>query len=407
MRRLTATALALASLAALSPLPAQKKGSIPKRPKLQFTTDTNDAIAYYQLGQQSLERDPRLAADAFYWATRISPNSAEALYGLRTARHLADPYRFRRYMEDDRKTIESSEVKQIDSLLTRAHMLNPFLYRKFDELMFREYVHHSINSSSPGSERPMRSEIDFWISQWMTRGGPESRAWMAYNQGRFADALRNYAEAMKGTKRKARLRTERGRIFYLTGNQDSALAELRLAVEELRNKDNKELVRLYDSKAVLEHSIAKIHEARNDVTAAREAYGRALEEDLAFYPAHLGLANVALQTGDTATGLSEMELAVQIKGDDAVLRLVYGYALLANGRHADAAAQLTKAIEVEPYFPNLYYFLGQVYEAQKKPADAVGQYEAFLTRAAMGHPQREEAARRLAALRMQAGGPKD
>jgi tetratricopeptide (TPR) repeat protein len=253
----------------------------------------------------------------------------------------------------------------------------------------------------------MRSEIDFWISQWMSRGGPESRAWMAYNQGRFADALRNYAEAMKGTKRKARLRTERGRIFYLTGNQDSALAELRLAVEELRNKDNKELVRLYDSKAVLEHSIAKIHEARNDVTAAREAYGRALEEDLAFYPAHLGLANVALQAGDTATGLSEMELAVQIKGDDAVLRLVYGYALLATGRHADAAAQLTKAIEVEPYFPNLYYFLGQVYEAQKKPADAVAQYEAFLTRAAMSHPQREEAARRLAALRMQAGGPKD
>jgi hypothetical protein len=407
MRLVTLTALGLATLAALSPLPAQKKGSIPKRPKLQFTTDTNDAMAYYQLGQQFLDRDPRVAVDAFYWATRISPNSAEALYGLRTARHLADPYRFQRYMQDDRKTIESKEVQQIDSLLTRALLLNPFLYRKFDELMFRAYVRHAVNSSSPGNDRPMASELDFWISQWIRQGGPESRAWLAYNNGRFADALRGYAEAMKGTKRKARLRTERGRIFYLAGNQDSALAELRLALDELRSKDNKELVKLYDSKAVLEHSIAKIHLARGDAAAAREAYARALEEDLAFYPAHSELANLALQAGDTASGLSEMELAVQINGEDAVLRLVYGFLLLENGRHADAAAHFTKAIEIEPYFPNLYYFLGQTYEAQRKPAAAIGQYEAFLARAAMNHPQREDVTRRLGALRMQAGGPKD
>lgn len=405
--RLLATALGLASLAALSPLPAQKKGSIPKRPKLQFTTDTNDAAAYYQLGQMALDRDPKLAADAFYWATRISPNSAEALYGLRTARHLADPYRFQRYMDDDRKTIESKEVKQIDSLLTRALMLNPFLYRKFDQLMFRAYVHHAVNSSSPGSERPSPAELDFWINQWMYRGGPESRGWMAYNEGRFADALRHYAEAMKQTKRKARLRTERGRIFYLTSNQDSALAEFKLALEELRNKDNKELVRLYDSKAVLEHSIAKIHVQRGDAAAAREAYGRALEEDLAFYPAHSELASLAFQAGDTATGLSEMELAVQINADDAILRLVYGFVLLTNGRHADAAGQFTKAIEIEPYFPNLYYFLGQTYEAQKKPVEALAQYEAFMARAALNHPQRQDVVQRLGALRMQAGGPKD
>jgi tetratricopeptide (TPR) repeat protein len=401
MRSLTAAILALASLAAMSPLSAQKKGSVPKRPKLQFTTDTNDAGAFYRLGQQALDRDPRLAADAFYWAARLNPYSADAFYGLRTARHLSDIWRFKRYMEDDRKTIESRDVKQIDSLLARALMLNPFLYRKFDQLMVRSYIHHAINSSSPGSDRPMSSEVDHWIDLWLQRGGPETRAWMAYSEGRFADALRGYADAMKGTKRQARLRTERGRIFFLTGNADSALAELKLALDELRKKDNKELVRLYDSKAVLEHSIAKIHEAQGDVTAAREAYGRALEEDLAFYPAHSELANLAFQAGDTATGVSEMELAVQINGEDPVLRLVYAYVLSANKRYTDAEAQLTKAIEVEPYFPNLYHMLGQVYESQKKRPEAIAQYEAYLQRASLGHPMREEATRRLAALRTQ------
>jgi tetratricopeptide (TPR) repeat protein len=404
MRPLAAIVLALASVVAISPLSAQKKGTVPKRPKLQFTTDTNDAAAYYELGQQMLDRNARLAADAFYWATRLNPNSAQAFYGLRTARHLSDMYRFTRYMEDDRRTIESREVAQIDSLLARALMLNPFLYRKFDQLMVRSYIHHSINSSSPGSNRPMSSEVDHWIDLWLQRGGPETRAWAAYSQGRFADALRGYADAMKGTKRQARLRTERGRIFFLTGNADSALAELRLALDELRKKDNKELVKLYDSKAVLEHSIAKIHEARGDPAAAREAYGRALEEDLAFYPAHSALASLAFQAGDTTAGLSEMELAVQINGDDAVLRLIYAYVLSASKRHADAEAQLTKAIEVEPYFANLYHVLGQVYEAQKNRTAAIAQYEAYLQRASLNHPMREEATRRLAALRTQASG---
>jgi hypothetical protein len=70
--------------------------------------------------QQMLDRDARVAAAAFYWVTRLNPNSAEAFYGLRTARHLSDAFRFKRYMEDDRKTIESADVKQIDSLLTRV-----------------------------------------------------------------------------------------------------------------------------------------------------------------------------------------------------------------------------------------------------------------------------------------------
>src|SRR5918997_1283353 len=148
MRHAPVIALAIASFAALAPADAQKKGGIPKRPKLQATADTNDYLAYYRLGEQMLDRDARLAADAFYWATRLNPNSAEAFYGLRSARHLADPWRFKRYMEDDRKTIESAEVRQIDSLLARAFMLNPFLFRKFDQVMMRSYIHNAVNSSA-------------------------------------------------------------------------------------------------------------------------------------------------------------------------------------------------------------------------------------------------------------------
>jgi predicted Zn-dependent protease len=82
---------------------------------------------------------------------------------------------------------------------------------------------------------------------------------------------------------------------------------------------------------------------------------------------------------------------------------VYAYVLSANKRYGDAEAQLVKAIEIEPYFSNLYHVLGQVHEAQQKRAAAIAQYEAFLQRAGMNHPMRAEATRRLTALRTQAG----
>jgi predicted Zn-dependent protease len=89
---------------------------------------------------------------------------------------------------------------------------------------------------------------------------------------------------------------------------------------------------------------------------------------------------------------------------EPVLRLVYGYVLSNTKRYADAEAQLTKAIEVEPYYANLYHILGQVYEVQKKREAAIAQYEAYLARASMNHPMRDEATIRLAALRGQANG---
>jgi hypothetical protein len=65
---------------------------------------------------EQLDRDPEVAAAAFYWAARLDPTSADAYYGRRCALLLADKWRFQKYIEEDRRTLQSSEVKRIDSL---------------------------------------------------------------------------------------------------------------------------------------------------------------------------------------------------------------------------------------------------------------------------------------------------
>ena len=196
----------------------------------------------------------------------------------------------------------------------------------------------------------------------------------------IADELEDLVEAPR-VMRHQRVHAERARVFYLIGNDDSTRGEMALALDKLRERDVKHFVYLYESKAVLEHSIGLSYEAKGDLEAAREAYGRALQEDLSYYPAHVRLGRIALTAGDTATALSELDLAVQLKGDDPWVQAHYGATLAQAGRLGDAVEHLRKAIELEPFYPIPYYLLGRVAEMMGNSAGAVEHYRGFLARA--------------------------
>lgn len=395
MIRRIATHAAMLGIAVAAPAASQEKE--PPRPKLEQSADTNDPRAYYSLGERLLARDARKASEAFYWAMRLDPSWADALYARRTALLMRDGRRLVRYVDGDRRTIESAEVRRIDSLQVRAMMTNPFFYRRYERKMMDAYIVQAVNGGRSTDLSP--SEIQFAWDGYLRQAPAATRGWAAYADGRFSDALRAYGTALGDAKRKAYLRTERGRIFQMTGRPDSALAMLRLAADELRREDNKELVLLYDSKAFLEFSIGKIHESMDQRQQAREAYGRALQEDLAFYPAHVALAGLAVAEGDTATVISEMELAVQLSPGDPMIHLLYGYSLASLGKASEAIAQLEKASAAEPLFARPYRLLGQVHEQMGNREQAVRNYELFLARSARTAPDYEEGAARLAALK--------
>ena len=192
-------------------------------------------------------------------------------------------------------------------------------------------------------------------------------------------------------------------IFYVMGNGDSARAEMEQAIAKLREKDAKDFVWLYESKAVLEHFIGLTYERQNQIGPAREAYGRALQEDLSYFPAHMRLGSVALSAGDTATALSEMDLAAQIRDDDPGLQATYGTVLAQTGHIPEAEQHLHRAVELDPYFANSYYVLGRVDEFAGKAADAVGDYRAYLGHTRAEDPRIADVQRRLAGLGTAAG----
>jgi tetratricopeptide (TPR) repeat protein len=400
MSRLTALAARIAIVAIgaasyVAPLRAQRPGPEPPRPK-GVVADTNDAQGYFDYGVAVFEQEPKTAASAFSWAARHTPGMADALYARRAAMIMADPGLRSAYIEGGRRARDSKQLRALDSLYLRALKLNPLLYRRLDRRLLTSHITQETQRGlrMSGSDAS-RSEIDYVVDSWLRDAGPGFRAWIAYGDGRFDYALKQYAVSAQSAKFKAGIRVERGRIFGMIGQLDSAVAELQLALTEMRSRDTKDLVFFYDSKALFEHTIGTLLEQKDDLAGAREAYGRALQEDLSFYPAHQRLGMLALTAKDTSTAESELDLAVQIAGDEPFLRYVYGWALASLGKHAEAKAHLTKAVELEPYFALPYVVLGQVSERLGDGKSAKAAYTSFLARASLRDPQREFATTRL------------
>jgi tetratricopeptide (TPR) repeat protein len=401
--RLDSTARAAAAVIAAVPLLAQRDKE-PKRPRMEAQADTNDPHAYYRFAMDRLKEDPNKAADALYWSTRLEPTMAEAYYARRIALLLSDRTRLSRYFSGDRRTIESKEVKQIDSLFLHALTLNPFVPQSLERQLFEgiaDDIASRYERSGAASAAEVRYAIDIATKGW----GTGFRAWLAYGEGSYDESLKLYAQAVKEDKRNGPLRLDRARIFGQRGMLDSALVELTAGVEDLRKRDKKDLVFVYQSKALTEHSIGSVHQQLGNLAAAKEAYGRALQEDLSYYPAHLQLAYIALEQKDTTTALNEMDLAVQLRDDDPAAQYSYGFALVVVGRANDAVPHLRKAMQLNPYYAAPKFLYARLLDLASLNEDAIEGYKAYLAAASRNDPRRPEAEARLAALVK--SGPRD
>jgi tetratricopeptide (TPR) repeat protein len=400
MRTLRAAAAVLVCCATVSGgvLHAALAQKVPKRPKLPEGADTNSAAVYYQYGVDIMRDKPGTASDAFYWAHRLLPDWPDPLYARWVASLLDLHQRLPDYLEGNKRFVRSKEVRAIDSLYLQALSLNPFVYRHFDRMLFDEYLDVMIRRYEGRSGQVLdRGATQLEFEQEINRD-PDMRAWMQYSQGRFADAVESYGMALKGARNKAGVLAARARASFLNGDYDGAMADMTAAVEVERKTDEKDLVYLYDSKAIFEHSIGIVHELRHEPAAAREAYARALEEDLSYYQAHVRLATLALAAADTATAISEYDLAAQIRPQEPIVQYQLGNLLVAQGHGGDAVEHFKAAIAADSVYAPPYFQLARDYEATGHPDSAPGQYEAFLAHAAQNNAALPDARARARAL---------
>jgi TolA-binding protein len=76
----------------------------------------------------------------------------------------------------------------------------------------------------------------------------------------------------------------------------------------------------------------------------------------------------------------------------------YGAALVRAGRAAEGAAELQTALNLEPYYADPYFWLGEARLAQSDSSGARQAFQDYATRAAANAPQLGIARQRITAL---------
>lgn len=378
------------------PLGAQGRlGPVERRPKLAVDADTNDANSYFALGSRVLVEKPAEAAQAFYWAARLDPSSAEALDGRRAALILRNAVTTRLFVEGGRRARESKVLRALDSLRLRALRLDPLYYRKYDQAIIAHYFRTSVRREYP---QAAPADIEDYVREMLSSGPVEMRAWVEYGDGRFAQSLEHHEDAAKASKTPGSYRLERARILALQGLFPRAIAEFRLAAEALAKveADRDEDVVFYNSRAILEHSLALSYGRDDQLDSARAALGRVIAEDLSYFMAHVELGRFALAAHDTATAVSELALAADLASDEPYVHYMHGSMLLAAGQATEAVAPLTKAIALEPFHSGTHFELALALE---KVGDRVRARESFTRFLALA-ARRDVDRRRIAAERL-------
>lgn len=356
-------------LLVLAVTPAAAQERIPERPRLPRGADPNSWESYFDLGMRLVPRMYTQAEAAFYWASRLDPSRAEPLYGRWATFHLNDIRRFELYLKEDERVLGSRDVLRADSLRWLAYRRNPFVHRGMDLVL---------------------------IDQLPGRWGDDqaTRAVIFYGEGNFARAAELFGRVAGHSPRYAfwavLANVSARRFPEATVHLDSLLART-------RREESRRLVRPDESKEMYEYALGLLHLARNNRAEATAAMNRALLENLAFYPARMQLAEMALNERRVADAVNELQQAAEIAPEDGYLQFRLGEALLLAGKPAEALTALRSASRLEPYYAVVDLLLGSALDRTGDTSAAKEAYTRYLSRAPLSaRSERERAERWLA-----------
>jgi len=387
-RRLWTYGLACATLAILPscrPTPAHLASApvdslwlAPRRPRLPPSADTNAASAYENWGIGKIGRYPDSAAAAFYWASRLDPWRASPYYERGVAlvlTHAEKPeYAGSFYPWAITRQLSIEEISFVDSLNQLALLRDPFLERPLDRYL----------SGAPGPRMLSRLR------------DPAQRGYVHFALGAYDSAVANLGKALAKQPEFSGLRMLRAISFYYLERFDSTAAELQALLTSLTERDEKRMVRVYHSKAMLHYAMGIALVQTGDSTA-REHFEQALVEDLSFYMARVRLAGLSLARGDTAAAIDFLAQAVELKDDDPALHYFYGVLQRTRDRTL-ATAAFERSIALDPVYAPPYMQLGLMADVRGDTATAIKAYDRFIALSARDEPQIPMAQARRQAL---------
>lgn len=387
--------LLLAGVMAM-PLQAQRT---PRRPHLSGDADTNDAVSYFQLGTERLERNPGSAADAFWWAARLDPLSAQVWYGQYQAQLARDPSRYVRYVLREPRALQAPEVLAIDSLRLRAIALDPFFHRGLEEPLLKSYARESTPRDQFMGRGDAISDPEqvAQMERYFRETDPYLAGVFSYGHGELRDAIRYWGNAL-ASREHDWMWAERGVAFVELRQLDSARANFTRAIDRARSGSGDQLHHVWETSAAYQVALGRVLEDTRNWAGARDAYQNATAANAAYYPAWLRLGVLGLRTGDTASAIAALKRVLELQPDDYFAHVTLGAALGNRGDRDSSLAHLRRATVIEPWAAGSWLLLARALDAAHDSTQAVASFQKYVALAPRNDPARLIAGQRIEVL---------
>ena len=185
-------------------------------------------------------------------------------------------------------------------------------------------------------------------------------------QGRTAEAIVQFEEALRLNPLGADARNDLGNAFNAQGRTAEANAQF------------EEAQRLNPDSIEAHNNLGNALNAQGRAPEAIAQYEEALRINPDYAEAHNNLANVLNAQGRSAEAIVHFEAALRLKPEVAEVHNDLGNALKAAGRSAEAIAEYEEALRLDPQYAAAENNLGNALNAQDRAPEAVAHYEAAI-----------------------------
>jgi tetratricopeptide (TPR) repeat protein len=326
--------------------------------------DTNNAVAYYNLGLgYTANRNYEEALNYFHKTIEREPHFSDAYFAIYCVEFARDKKLYAKAFEEEELEPEiQKKIDKIRSYFEYAILYDPFFDWKLSTLLLER---------RPITDNPFTQMLIDRIYEGLVQ----------FRLGNYEKAVKEFDYLIEKNPEFRHAYLFRGIAQAQIQNYKEAIENFQFLIDKLEEYNKEKVLPVYLNPAELYYLIAFAYLRDGNLDEAEKTFKKVITENMGFYMAHYQISNICKMRGDYAGALKEINAAIIGNPNNAIFHFSKGVCLNTMRRDWEAIQEYKKAISLNPNYPKSYYTLAVVSESIGNKENAVKNYRSFIDKA--------------------------
>ena len=323
--------------------------------------DTNNAIAYYNLGLgYTASRKYDEALDCFRKTIEREPHFSDAYFAIYCVEFAKNKRLYAKAFEYEE--LEPEMKKKIDEVMSYfeyAILYDPFFDWKLSTILLER---------RPRSDNPFTQMLIDRVYD----------GFVQFRLGNYEKAVEKFDYLIEKNPEFRHAYLFRGIAQAQIQNYEEAVEDFQFLIYKLEEYNKEKVLPVYLNPAELYYLIAFAYLRQGKLDEAEKTFKKVIMENMGFYMAHYQISNICKMRTDYEGALKEVDAAIIANPNDPVFHFSRGVCLNTMSRDWESIREYRRAISINPKFSKPYYTLAVVFESIDNKKEAIENYRSFI-----------------------------